>query len=379
MEIKTIMQTPHDDCTGCAACLNICPVDAISMQFDANGFLSPNIDTQKCVECGKCAAICPVLPRNNTERSSREPQCYASWSKDEGIRFNSTSGGIFTHLAQAVLDMGGAVVGARYREDNLVEHALIRGKDEIEMLRQSKYVQSEIGMVIRQVKSELTSEKPVLFAGTPCQCAGLRAYLGKDDPNLYLCDFICRGVNSPLIYKAYLRELEERYGSKIKQVWFKNKTFGWNKFATKIVFENGEEYLADRETDPFMLGYIKSKTTLYMRPSCYQCRFKGISRPTDITLADFWGVEKRFPEVDVKNGVSAVMVHSEKGEMLFELVNEHICRLKADINDILKSNKCLVESAAPGPQRKEFQAQFHEKSKSFSEMINLYYLGGNVN
>lgn len=351
MEIKTIKQTPHDDCTGCAACFNICPTDAISMIPDREGFLNPEINAEKCVSCGKCAAICPVLPENRREPVSGEPECYAAWSKDEEIRFNSTSGGVFTHLAQTVLDMGGTVIGARYRDDNLVEHVLIHSKDEIEQLRQSKYVQSEIGLVFRQAEKELKTGIPLLFAGTPCQCAGLRAYLDHEYPNLYLCDFICRGVNSPAVYKAYLKELEEKYGSKVKKVWFKNKTFGWNNFATKVIFENGEEYIADRETDPFMLGYIKSKTTLYMRPSCYQCRFKGVSRPTDITLADFWGVEKTFPEVDTRNGVSAVMIHSDKGNILWDSFMNDVYCCRADIGDISHNNRCITDSAVRGNDR----------------------------
>lgn len=188
------------------------------------------------------------------------------------------------------------------------------------------------------------SYKPLLFAGTPCQCAGLKAYLGKDYENLFLCDFICRGVNSPLVYLSYLRELEERYGSKVKRVWFKNKTFGWNNFATKIIFEDGQKYIADRETDPFMLGYIKSKTTLYMRDSCYQCRFKGIGRMTDITLADFWGVEKQYPDIDSYNGVSLVLIHTEKGNTIFNLSSKNISHLKANIVEALKFNICATNS-----------------------------------
>lgn len=367
MEIKTVMQTPSEDCTGCSACSNICPVDAVAMKPDSEGFLRPIIDKEKCVGCGKCASICPVLPQNIIDVPQNDPQCYAAWSKDENIRYQSTSGGVFTHLAQAILDMGGAVVGARYRSDNLVEHALIRSVGEIEQLRQSKYVQSEIGTVFREIKGELASGKPVLFAGTPCQCAGLRAYLEKDYENLILCDFICRGVNSPLVYTAYLRELEEKYGSKVKRVWFKNKTFGWNNFATKIIFENGEEYIANRETDPFMLGYIKSKTTLYMRPSCYRCQFKGVSRPVDITLGDFWGVERVLPDVDTKNGVSAVMVHSEKGNSLLNSCMQDVNYNQVNMGDISQYNRCTIGNAVIGGDRQLFFRAI--KSYSFSQSL----------
>jgi len=263
-------------------------------------------------------------------------------------------------------------VGARYRSDHLVEHALIRKKEEIEQLRQSKYVQSDIGFVFREVKNELKNGKPLLFAGTPCQCAGLRSFLEKDYENLYLCDFICRGVNSPLVYLKYLNELEERYGSKVKRVWFKNKTFGWNNFATKIIFEDGQEYIADRETDPFMLGYIKSKTTLYMRESCYQCKFKGVSRPVDITLGDFWGVEKQFSDVDTKNGISVVLVHSEKGKKLFDKIGKMIFSIESDVTNVILSNKCILKCAETVTRvnRDIFKKCMRDSEKSFSRIIS---------
>jgi len=336
---------------------------------DTEGFLHPSVDAKKCIGCGKCAAICPVLPENKSEPLSGEPDCYAAWSRDEEIRFNSTSGGVFTHLAEAVLDMGGAVAGAKYREDNLVEHAVIHSKSEIELLRQSKYVQSEMGMVFRQIKSELTDGKPILFAGTPCQCAGLRAYLGHDDPNLYLCDFICLGVNSPKVYAAYLHELENKFGTRVKRVWFKNKTFGWKKFSTRIDFENGYKYIADRDEDTFMLGYVKPQATLYMRSSCYQCKFKGISRPTDITLADFWGVEKIFPDINIDHGVSAVMVHSERGRELFEKLKGLICFYPCASAQILKSNPRMTSSVTLPEESKSFW-QYFEENQKFSEIIN---------
>lgn len=343
MEINTIEKTPHDLCTGCFACMNTCPVDAVKVESDSQGFLCPVIDKSKCVSCGKCAESCPIL-REKKETIYSEPKCYAAWSKDENIRFQSTSGGVFTHLAQSVIEDGGTVVGARYKSDQLVEHALIRKKEEIEQLRQSKYVQSEIGFIFREIEKELKSEKTLLFVGTPCQCAGLKAFLEKDYENLFLCDFICRGVNSPLVYVKYLRELEEKYGSKVKRVWFKNKTFGWNNFATKIIFEDGQEYIADRETDPFMLGYIKSKTTLYMRDSCYKCQFKGANRPVDITLGDFWGVEKYFPNIETKNGISVVLVHTEKGKLFFNKTTDRLFILSSSLEKVFSNNPCAIKS-----------------------------------
>lgn len=355
MEISTIQCLPREQCTGCAACVNQCPADCISMQSDAEGFLYPVIEESKCIRCGKCKSSCSVLSVPIQPETERMPHCYAAWSKDDAIRFQSTSGGVFTHLARAVLAEGGCVAGARYRADHLVEHVLILDEAELEPLRQSKYVQSEIGLVYREIQNRLQRERPVLFAGTPCQCAGLRSFLHKEDTNLFLCDFICRGVNSPKVYLGYLRELENQYGSPVKQVWFKNKTYGWNRFCTKIIFEDGQEYLADRETDPFMLGYIKSRLSCYMRPSCYNCRFKGVHRPTDITLGDFWGIEKQFPALDTRNGISLVLVQSEKGQRLLEQCAVDIQFLPADF--MPGHNICAVQSV----RRPEETALFYRQ------------------
>ena len=359
---RTVLDVPAEICTGCAACSNKCPNDAIDLKPDAtSGFLRPVVAKEKCCKCGICKEICPVLNSKSTQEL-KKPTCYAAWSKDEEIRFQSTSGGIFTHLANSVLNKGGVVVGAQYRENHLVEHTLIRDLNEIPRLRQSKYVQSEIGLIYRSILTELMKGSQVLFVGTPCQCAGLQFFLGRDFDNLYLCDFICRGVNSPRIYRKYLSELEDRFGSAIKQVWFKNKTYGWNRFATKITFDNGKEYLADREADPYMIGYIKSKYNLYMRPCCYQCKFKGINRSVDVTLGDFWNVEKSLGIQNTENGVSAVMIHSTKGKNLFFRITHLIHYMSSSISCILPGNQCLVDSVAYTEERKLFWEKINEGS-----------------
>ena len=370
MEINMFL--PQKDCTGCAACMNQCPANCISMQSDEEGFLRPVIDAAQCVACGACKEVCPVLaPQEPVQKT--EPVCYAAWSRDPNIRFQSTSGGIFTHFARAILSQGGCVVGAKYKTDHLVEHAAAATESELEALRQSKYVQSEVGLIYRDIETKLKQGMLVLFSGTPCQCAGLRAYLKQEYENLYLCDFICRGVNSPKVYLAYLQELEERYGSPVKQVWFKNKTYGWNNFCTKIVFRDGQEYLADRETDPFMLGYIKSKLNLYMRPSCYQCKFKGIARPVDITLGDFWGVQLQNADADADSGVSAVMIHSPKGKLLFEKASEMLDYEERACNQLLSGNRCILESVVMTTERDHFWKRNSQQTISFSKAISTFY------
>lgn len=351
---NTVLQTPHDKCTGCAACMNCCPADAITMLPDEEGFLCPVVDERKCVDCGKCAAICPALLENVSDPLSGEPDCYAAWSKDDDIRRKSSSGGIFTHLATNIIQQGGAVVGARFKNDNLVEHAMIKRVEDIKQFRMSKYVQSEMGYILREVKSVLQSGKPLLFAGTPCQCAGLRAYLERDFDNLYLCDFICHGANSPMVYTYYLQELEKKYGSKVKSICFRDKSSGWNTFSVHILFENGQEYISIHRSDPYMVGFLNRKLSMFMRESCYQCRFRCVSRPTDITLADFWGIERCLPDIDNSNGISAVMIHSEKGKRLFADCMDDVESIRVKHTDIALRNPSITQSPNEGFDRKEF-------------------------
>lgn len=346
MEVSVIQSVASLDkmrCTGCGACVQSCPHNCISMAVNETGFLYPAIDS-KCDNCGECMAACPVNHRNDMPRNPKDPQVYAAWSIDDEIRLNSTSGGIFTELAKVILSQAGYVVGARFDKSNLVEHAIIDKLENIPILRRSKYIQSNTKDIFSQVKEIISTKKNVLFVGTPCQCAGMTGFLNKTYENLFLCDFICRGVNSPMIYQTYLMEVEARYGSLVKEVWFKNKANGWNRFGTKIVFENGQEYFGSRDEDPFMHGYIKKGLNLYMRPSCGQCEFKGVHRPVDITLGDFWGVNLQ-KNCDVEKGVSAVMVHTEKGARLFESLQRNICYESKTVDDIIPYNTCLTDSA----------------------------------
>lgn len=342
MDVNTIQKLSPEKCTGCGACVNRCPTTAIGMEPDMEGFLHPVVDDAQCIGCSNCVSACPVLTPISLSIEDKEPDCYAAWSQNEHIRFQSTSGGIFTHLAQAILGQGGYVVGARYRENHLVEHSMIDSEDGIASLRQSKYVQSDIGLVYREVEEKLKQGIPVLFAGTPCQCAGLQAFLGRGYENLYLCDFICRGVVSPKAYQRYLRVLEEKYGDKVQRVWFKNKEVGWNHFRTRIDFKNGAVYSKDRYHDCYMQDYLKNNRNI--RLSCYTCFFKGISRPTDITMADFWGFKTDKSSDDIEKGVSLLLIHTKKGKMLFDTTKNKLCFRPALLEDALVHNICAIES-----------------------------------
>lgn len=339
-------------CNGCAACYNICPIDAITMKSDFEGFEYPIIDDEKCINCSLCENVCPVINKYKREMSFQKPKVFAAWSNDKEIRLNSTTGGIFSELAKLILNDGGIVVGAKYNDENEIEHYAIGNIQELYKLRQSKYVQSSIGFIYRKIKQNLASGKKVLFCGTPCHNAALSNFLNKKYDNLILCDFICRGVNSPKVYRKYLDMLEKKYNSKIVTVHFKNKTFGWNRFSTKIEFNNSTYYIKDRYNDLFMVGYIEKN--LYMRPSCHNCCYKGLPRVSDITLADFWGISNTRPNLDQDKGTSAVLLNTQKGLNLFQQFDKQVFKEECTIEEVISGNPYINLTPTKSTERSQF-------------------------
>lgn len=326
-------------CTGCGACENICPQNAIKMKRDAKGFLYPYID-ENCIECGKCKEVCDK--RTEAEKKTEKPVVYAAWSKDEKLRFLSTSGGIFSELAMSVIHVSGVVSGAQYTEDCLVEHGIAEDISGIDRLRQSKYVQSDSKDIYKRIKQYLNSGKEVLFCGTPCQVAALQAYLKKEErSNLYTVDFICMGVNSPKAYLAWISGIEKEQGKKVRNVWFKYKKEGWKKspFVTRIQFIDDTWVQIEGKKNKFMQAFLEKKTII--RPSCRKCQFKGISRKADITLGDFWGIEQ---SLDDDKGISMVMVNSKKGEELFHRITPGIYFHKRTVEEAVQGNVHLCNS-----------------------------------
>jgi coenzyme F420-reducing hydrogenase beta subunit len=367
MEVNSILDL-GDACTGCSACASICKSGSIYMIDDKKGFDYPSINYNTCTGCNACKEVCPVFePSYKMSKIEFKRSVYAAWSLDCGIRYNSTSGGIFSELANFILNKGGVVVGAKYNDLNAVEHCLINQHNEIIYLRQSKYIQSKINNTFKEIEIALNNDLYVLFVGTPCQCAGLKSYLSRNYDKLFVCDFICRGVNSPTVYQAYLDELEENHNSKVERVWFKNKQYGWNQFGTKIIFENGDEYFSNRDEDPFMFGFIKRNLNLYLRPSCHECVFKGIQRDVDITLADFWGVKLKTSKDDTSNGVSMILNHSKKGEWLLSAIESNIFKEEKSIEEVLPHNSSLNQSVPKSILSGVFWDKFNDMK--FSELI----------
>lgn len=275
------------------------------------------------------------------ERLER-PDTYAVWSKNETTRFYSTSGGAFTEFAKYIINNNGIVVGAKYNKNNMVEHAIAKDLLELEALRQSKYISSNIGNIFIEIKKYLNNGILVGFCGSPCQVAGLYAFLGKNYDNLVTMDFICRGMNSPKALRSWLSEIEEKENKKITRVWFKYKEGGWktSPTRTRLDFEDGSYCIKDGDDNLFMKGYLTSN--FYIRPCCGNCKFKGFPRKSDITFADFWGIDE---ELDDDKGTSLLLINSKKGKEIFESITENFNIYRKSFDSIFGGNPMLMASA----------------------------------
>lgn len=310
------------DCCGCCACVDVCSHQAIILTTDEEGFWYPSINQDKCIDCGLCDKVCPIIAKAGHIERYDTPVVFAAYTKDEQIRLDSTSGGIHSMLALAMYAKNAYVSGAVYNEDHTVSHIVSDDEKRLSEIRSSKYLQSNMSSGYKEIKRILSQGKDVFYCGTPCQVQALYKYLRKDYSNLTTCDFICRGVNSPKVFLSYMDMLEKQYGSRAVRIKFKAKQWGWHNFSMRVNFENGKEYCKDRWHDLFFIGYLQSGN--FARPSCYDCRFKGFPQKADITLADFWGIEKLDPTMDQDKGTSLVMVNSDKGLTLFNSIKDKI-------------------------------------------------------
>lgn len=336
------------DCCGCNACGDVCPAGAIQFESDEEGFLYPVVDKAKCVNCGLCEKTCPQLHFEELKKNEfSEPKCFAAVHRNFSILFDSTSGGAFSALANVIYKQGGYVGGAIWNEDFSIRQYISDSKNDLPKLRSSKYAQSDAHGFYKAVKSALDTGKPVLVCGCPCQMFALKAFLARDYENLFLIDFICRGNNSPLVFRKYLDWQEARNGGKVVYVKPKNKELGWRNLTTKLVFDNKKVVYDTRDTSYFTKGYLR--TNVYCRPSCYECKFKGRPRLADITIADFWGADSlRLPkELDRNLGTSLVMVNNSKGEELFSKASASMTAVSITWEQAEKGNAMLDESLPP--------------------------------
>lgn len=345
-------------CCGCSTCAGICPKHCITMEVDAEGFLYPKIDADICIDCHLCEKRCPVL---NVKRETNDvrPTLYAAYAKDEEIRKFSSSGGIFTLLAEEIIERGGAVFGATFDESLNVYHLCIDNKKQLYRLRGSKYVQSNIGSTYIQAKKLLEMGQIVLYTGSPCQIEGLKQYLnGKWEENLILMDFVCHGVPSPLVWQSYKHFKEKEYKAKVANASFRGKKFGWRLFNMALDYQNGKKYECSINLDPYLQTFIRNVS---LRPSCYECPFKKVNRESDITLADYWGIWKQDPMMYDDKGTSMVLVHSPKGIELLKSVKDRMVCKEENFDFVMKVNHNMTHSCSKPSTRSQF----------FSDILHL--------
>lgn len=336
-------------CTGCHACAAKCPKQCISMVSDTEGFWYPQINEEECIDCGLCKKVCPVITPIKFADTFK-PVAYACYNTDEKTRLASSSGGVFTLMAEAILKQGGVVFGAGFDEGFNVCHQCVENTKDLNKLRMSKYVQSKIGDTYKEAEAFLKADRMVLFTGTPCQIGGLKAYLGKPYDYLITQDIICHGVPSPMAWEAYLDFRKKSDGGcAARRIAFRQKDFGWKRFSVSISYGNDTEYRQDLTQDSFMKGFLMD---LYLRPSCHACVFKSVKRHSDITLADFWGIENVAPEMFDDKGTSLVLIQSEKGKALFKSIEKNLVCQGVDLDEALKYNPAAIRPA-PIPKNRE--------------------------
>lgn len=315
-------------CLGCGVCENICPQKAIKMEYSAKGFLEPKIDQKLCIDCKLCENVCPI--KNKIEKIL-PLKIYACKNKDAEKRNTSSSGGVFQELSEYVLNKDGFVFGAAYNEKIKVVHEKVKDINELQKLKGSKYLQSNVLQSYNEVCEELANNKDVLFSGTPCQIQAMKNMKKQNEEKLLLVDVVCHGVPSPGVFEDYKKHLENQYNSKIVKVNFRYKYKNETQ-NVKVDFENGESYISNYlEGDIFYRLFFKD---LILRNSCYDCKFKDFERVSDISIADFWGIEKTSAkEFADKKGISLVLINNEKGLKYFDSIKDKLDFVQIERND----------------------------------------------
>ena len=351
------------ECAICGACINACPVDAISLDKVHLDFRYPQINEDICIHCNRCEKACPILG-NKGKPDEGDPVAFAAKSENDPMRMRSSSGGVFYELADQMLRDGGYVCGAVFDEEFHVKHILSNAKEDMLRMMGSKYAQSDVGYCYREVKDVLEKGCKVLFSGCPCQVAGLRTFLGKEYPNLVLVELICHGIPSDHMLQTYIGMQERKYGARLTRMEFRNKKKGWHNSSVRMEFGHHRTYSKPEAADAYMNGFLGSVT---LKPTCYQCHFRNFTAGSDIILGDFWGAEVELP-VDDNKGISAILVNSGKGMDVLDRCN--LTLTPANVETVIKYNRNLLCSAAPSPQRSSFYAS--ADTNGLEEAIRRY-------
>ena len=338
-------------CCGCTACATACPRGCITMEKDAEGFLYPRVDTTRCTDCGLCQKVCPMDKGMSPEAMPLDS--YVGRDKRAGVLGRGTSGGIYTAIMEYVLGLGGVVYGAVTGEDRVVRHVRVESPTDgnFAKIPGSKYVRSDIVGIYALVKEDLAAGRTVVFSGTPCQVAGLKTCVGNKNANLYTVDVVCRGTPSPLLLERYVEWQEQKYGSRIRSVRFRNKTYGYHSGTMKLEFENGRTYYGSARVDLFLRSFFSD---LCSRPSCYDCRFKQAKHVSDLTLFDAWHAAELNAAVrDDDRGYTNIFVQSERGRALLEAVRHTMELYETDAGQAIALDGVMVRDSVRWNDKRE--------------------------
>lgn len=367
-ETKHINITVKEDCCGCTACYNICPANAIEMCEDNEGFKYPKVDEEKCVNCGKCKLVCPII--NNKQEQEHKIDGYVINNKNNEVRKESTSGGAFSAIAEYVIKNGGSVYGAAFDKNFEVNHQEVKSIDDLSKFRNSKYVQSNLNDTFKQIKDELENGKLVCFSGTPCQVEGLYSYLGKEYENLILVDVVCRAVPSPKLLRKYLDYIKKTKlnNENIQKVLFRDKSKYGYKYTLMTVKSKNYIYQEGIDTDQYLRAFFSG---MAIRPSCESCKFKKKYRVSDFTLWDCFNIEDFEKKFDDNIGSSRVLIQTDKGRKIFDEIKENIDYKKIDEDVIIRGSKELTKSTKLNSKRNEFMEKLDDEK--IDVLLNDYF------
>lgn len=359
-----IVNKTQSNCSGCRACEQICPVDAISMTRDRDGFIIPLVNTDKCINCSKCNCVCMYETENNVRIFHRSLSAFIAWDNSVELRTQSTSGGLFSVIARYIINNGGVVYGCAWTTDLSVSHIRVADSDGLNALKKSKYIESDTSKTFSEVKKDLELGLCVLYSGTPCQIAGLKFFLGKEYENLYTVDLVCEGVPSQLIFKKYVKYIETKEKSKVVKFTFRD--YSEKKQSSCITYElSNSKKISERLGLSFFFRLFYSLKI--NRLSCYECLYSKAQRTGDFTLSDFWGIEDTYPELkkERKLGINMVLCNTTKALDLFDSIKLNIWYRPVSIERAIESDIRLRGAISKPDVRDVIYEELHNEGFSY--------------
>lgn len=347
--------------------MNVCPQECIILVPDENGFLFPEVDMNNCIDCDLCISVCAF--QNDVYCGSEVINTYAAVHKNNSVLLKSSSGGVFSALAEIIYKKEGIVCGCIWDENYEAKHICIGSTEDLHKMHGSKYVQSDVGKSFKKVKGYLKNGRDVLFSGTPCQIAGLKSFLGKEYENLITVDLVCHGVPNLIFYKGYLDWLENRFKGKVTAYTFRNKEKSGK--TGKVTYQHdgkSKEKIIEWPTDPYYSHYMYGHIN---RESCYKCKYASPKRQGDFTMGDYWGIQNAHPEIDADKGVSVLLVNSEKGVKLVEKLKEHLYLTPSTFEQAALENGQLIQPVSKSDIRETIFAIWREGG--FQAVADAFY------